>query len=101
MDGRIQTRLMFPNRVQTLPQVASTLELKSGREDLNLRPHGPEPCALAKLSYAPSAFPTSLMLQSSGGVSTGLARGDTVKACLKGVHELAPFRFQIGLAQSI
>ncbi len=27
---------------------------KSGREDLNLRPHGPEPCALAKLSYAPS-----------------------------------------------
>ena len=29
---------------------------KSGREDLNLRPHGPEPCALAKLSYAPSAL---------------------------------------------
>ncbi len=27
--------------------------LKSGREDLNFRPHGPEPCALAKLSYAP------------------------------------------------
>jgi integrase len=27
--------------------------LQSGREDLNLRPHGPEPCALAKLSYAP------------------------------------------------
>ncbi len=26
---------------------------KSGREDLNLRPHDPEPCALAKLSYAP------------------------------------------------
>ena len=26
---------------------------KSGREDLNLRPHGPEPCALAMLSYAP------------------------------------------------
>ena len=26
---------------------------KSGQEDLNLRPHGPEPCALAKLSYAP------------------------------------------------
>ena len=26
---------------------------ESGREDLNLRPHGPEPCALAKLSYAP------------------------------------------------
>ena len=28
--------------------------LKSGQEDSNLRPHGPEPCALAKLSYAPS-----------------------------------------------
>src|ERR1700687_3637246 len=27
---------------------------KSGREDSNLRPHGPEPCALAKLSYAPT-----------------------------------------------
>src|SRR5437879_4559030 len=26
---------------------------KSGREDLNLRPPGPEPGALAKLSYAP------------------------------------------------
>ena len=29
---------------------------KSGREDLNLRPLGPEPSALAKLSYAPSLF---------------------------------------------
>jgi hypothetical protein len=26
---------------------------KSGREDLNLRPHGPEPCALTVLRYAP------------------------------------------------
>jgi integrase len=26
---------------------------ESGRLDLNQRPHGPEPCALAKLSYAP------------------------------------------------
>src|SRR5687768_3375668 len=26
----------------------------SGQEDLNLRPHGPEPCALTRLSYAPS-----------------------------------------------
>jgi hypothetical protein len=29
-------------------------DLRSGREDLNLRPHGPEPCALAGLRYAPS-----------------------------------------------
>ncbi len=28
---------------------------RSGREDLNLRPHGPEPCALASLRYAPIA----------------------------------------------
>src|SRR4051812_7532534 len=35
-----------------LPQVL--IQPQSGREDLNLRPHGPEPCALAKLSYAPS-----------------------------------------------
>src|SRR5207247_8431222 len=27
--------------------------IKSGRLDSNQRPHGPEPCALAKLSYAP------------------------------------------------
>ena len=27
---------------------------KSGREDLNLRPHGPEPCALTELRYAPN-----------------------------------------------
>ena len=27
---------------------------KSGREDLNLRPHGPKPCALTVLSYAPN-----------------------------------------------
>ncbi len=27
--------------------------LESGRLDSNQRPHGPEPCALAKLSYAP------------------------------------------------
>src|SRR5271165_3714214 len=33
---------------------------KSGREDLNLRPHDPEPCALAKLSYAPSACRISI-----------------------------------------
>ena len=27
--------------------------LLSGRADLNRRPHGPEPCALAGLSHAP------------------------------------------------
>jgi hypothetical protein len=28
----------------------------SGRADLNRRPHGPEPCALAGLSHAPNSF---------------------------------------------
>src|ERR1041384_8658875 len=41
---------------------------KSGREDLNLRPHGPEPCALAKLSYAP--LTTSLMIAAPTHLST-------------------------------
>ncbi len=37
--------------------------LWSGREDLNLRPHGPEPCALAGLRYAPiTAFPTPAII---------------------------------------
>jgi hypothetical protein len=29
---------------------------RSGRADLNRRPHGPEPCALAGLSHAPNAL---------------------------------------------
>jgi hypothetical protein len=28
--------------------------VKSGRRDLNSGPHGPEPCALAGLRYAPN-----------------------------------------------
>ena len=41
--------------------------LWSGREDLNLRPHGPEPCALADLRYAPkrqALYRSSLQLTS-------------------------------------
>ena len=30
-----------------------TAKNKSGRQDLNLRPHDPQSCTLAKLSYAP------------------------------------------------
>jgi hypothetical protein len=46
----------FKSRRQLLPQLATGFEFaeQSGRLDLNQRPHGPEPCALAKLSYAPS-----------------------------------------------
>ncbi len=32
----------------------SLFDLVSGREDLNLRPHRPERCALAGLRYAPN-----------------------------------------------
>ena len=31
------------------------VRIQSGRQDLNLRPHGPQPCALAKLSHAPNS----------------------------------------------
>src|SRR6476646_1354806 len=34
-------------------RVLAALHKWSGQEDLNLRPHGPEPCALTRLSYAP------------------------------------------------
>ena len=29
---------------------------ESGRQDSNLRPHGPKPCVLAKLNYAPKTM---------------------------------------------
>ena len=48
-------------------QTAYPCGLQSGREDLNLRPHGPEPCALTGLRYAPkllALYPTSPHLTS-------------------------------------
>src|SRR5437764_7954332 len=48
LPGRTSDR-----RKVRLSRVRRRLYIKSGQEDLNLRPHGPEPCALAKLSYAP------------------------------------------------
>ena len=48
-------------------------ELKwSGRKDLNLRPPGPEPGALARLRYAPNLIPCSL------AVYAGLAASATI-----------------------
>src|SRR4051812_38324353 len=46
----------FKSRQQWLSQPLAGFAVtnQSGREDLNFRPHGPEPCALAKLSYAPN-----------------------------------------------
>jgi hypothetical protein len=37
----------------------------SGRRDLNSGPHGPEPCALAGLRYAPSAWDYNRAYQDS------------------------------------
>ena len=37
---------------------------------MNLRPHDPEPCALAKLSYAPSLLKTSGIYRDVLPVST-------------------------------
>ena len=60
--------------------------LKSGRVDLNLRPHGPEPCALAKLSYAPC----------DGFILAGNARLSTPIASTTGAES----RFAFGLTAS-
>ena len=43
---------------------------QSGREDLNLRPHGPEPCALTGLRYAP-AWAVTLSLAHRRAIVTG------------------------------
>ena len=49
--------LAFSSRTTPHGQFASlafsVIYVHSGRQDLNLRPLGPEPSALAKLSYAP------------------------------------------------
>ena len=50
-------------------------EKQSGREDLNLRPHGPEPCALAKLSYAPLLRSENLNVRAVG-VNRTIGGGD-------------------------
>src|SRR3954453_20415265 len=47
---------------------------QSGREDLNLRPHGPEPCALAKLSYAPSLERVYCILLGKASLSIATSR---------------------------
>ena len=44
--------ILKKKEVRNLGQVPDGL-LQSGRQDSNLRPHGPQPCALAKLSHAP------------------------------------------------
>jgi hypothetical protein len=47
------SRLPETSRLVFSPYLGVSSSLKSGREDLNLRPHGPEPCALTGLRYAP------------------------------------------------
>ena len=43
---------------------------KSGRQDLNLRPHGPEPCALSRLSYAPQLHASIDLSDLDGSVNS-------------------------------
>jgi hypothetical protein len=43
-----------PTEDHKATKFAFLCSLQSGREDLNLRPHGPKPCALTVLSYAPN-----------------------------------------------
>ena len=49
---------------------------KSGRQDLNLRPSGPKPDALAKLSYAPDVSQISLG-RGTFNVNGGIAAGES------------------------
>src|SRR4051812_32326341 len=52
-NGWLDVRSRSVNEKDPLTSPVSG-SMVSGQEDSNLRPHGPEPCALAKLSYAPN-----------------------------------------------
>ena len=54
-----KTKGMNPSKLVFIPFIsrqctAHCFRGKSGLQDLNLRPHGPQPCALAKLSQTPN-----------------------------------------------
>jgi hypothetical protein len=51
IEERGATRSLFSSLLSTLSSLLAFGQ--SGRQDLNLRPSGPKPDALAKLSYAP------------------------------------------------
>ena len=48
-----QTNNQIQNGKENKKRHQNEMSFLSGRADLNRRPHGPEPCALAGLSYAP------------------------------------------------
>jgi hypothetical protein len=51
------TQTLFQSTPQAQPELNEGEALKwSGRKDLNLRPPGPEPGALARLRYAPTVY---------------------------------------------
>ena len=54
---------------------------ESGRQDLNLRPSGPKPDALAKLSYAPGNVTLPLCFRVVNGETLVVAGGFTVSGC--------------------
>ena len=65
--------------------------VKSGRQDLNLRPSGPKPDALARLSYAPGEWTLPRCFQGVNGEDTPegvgvrmIVGGDPQKPVLRG-----------------
>src|SRR5271165_5629691 len=97
----------FKSRRRSLSQSTTGFELAnlSGRQDLNLRPHGPEPCALSRLSYAPRMHALtilatrqvlSIVSRLAARWRTGrfwrlfLRRAILFQRCLHGRHEGAP-----------
>src|SRR5436305_6173859 len=67
----------------------------SGQVDLNHRPHGPEPCALTMLSYAPmsetapgGAKETRILGEARPAVKPGGGRGDSPESGATGVRSV-------------
>ena len=52
-DGERRKPLRYKEKAVRRARRTAFFRFWSGRKDLNLRPLGPEPSALAKLSYAP------------------------------------------------
>ncbi len=54
--------------------------VKSGRADLNRRPHGPEPCALSGLSYAPTPVGAAGLEPATNGLK---GRCSSIELCAR------------------
>ena len=52
-DPRLRRALLYPAELRAHIELINLILKNSGREDSNLRSHGPKPRALAGLSHAP------------------------------------------------